>query len=63
MLVGPGHSFEQLAEAIDAAFARWDLSHLHAFRSRSLASSLIAHSRPGAGVGSRTQYGRETLDE
>jgi hypothetical protein len=31
MLVGPGHSFAQLAEAIDAAFARWDLSHLHAF--------------------------------
>jgi len=30
-LVGPSHSFEQLAEAIDAAFARWDLSHLHTF--------------------------------
>ena len=25
------HTFEQLAEAIDAAFARWDLSHLHEF--------------------------------
>lgn len=31
MVVGPAHSFEQLAEALDAAFARWDLSHLHAF--------------------------------
>lgn len=30
-IVGPGHTFEQFAEAIDAAFARWDLSHLHEF--------------------------------
>lgn len=31
MIVGPAHTFEQLAQAIDAAFARWDLSHLHEF--------------------------------
>jgi hypothetical protein len=30
-IVGPGHTFEQFAEAINAAFARWDLAHLHAF--------------------------------
>jgi hypothetical protein len=30
-IVGPSHSFEQFADAIDAAFARWDLSHLHNF--------------------------------
>jgi Plasmid pRiA4b ORF-3-like protein len=30
-MVGPGHTFEQLAGAIDVAFARWDLSHLHNF--------------------------------
>jgi len=30
-VVGPGHTFAQFAEAIDAAFARWDLSHLHEF--------------------------------
>jgi hypothetical protein len=30
-IVGPGHSFEQLAEAINLAFARWDLAHLHVF--------------------------------
>ncbi|MGA9858833.1 MAG: hypothetical protein WBQ18_13300 [Solirubrobacteraceae bacterium] len=31
LLVGPSHTFEQFATAIDAAFARWDLSHLHEF--------------------------------
>jgi Plasmid pRiA4b ORF-3-like protein len=31
MMVGPQHTFADLAEAIDAAFARWDLSHLHMF--------------------------------
>jgi hypothetical protein len=30
-IVGPSHSFEQFAQAIDAGFARWDLSHLHSF--------------------------------
>jgi hypothetical protein len=30
-IVGPSHSFGDLAEAIDAAFARWDLAHLHGF--------------------------------
>jgi len=31
MVVGPQHTFRQLADAINAAFARWDLSHLHEF--------------------------------
>jgi hypothetical protein len=31
-IVGPSHTFSQFAAAIDAAFARWDLSHLHEFR-------------------------------
>ncbi len=30
-MVGPSHTFEQFARAIDAAFARWDLSHLREF--------------------------------
>jgi hypothetical protein len=30
-IVGPAHTFEQLANAINAGFARWDLSHLHQF--------------------------------
>jgi len=30
-IVGPSHTFEQFANAINAAFARWDLSHLHHF--------------------------------
>src|SRR5690625_984231 len=29
--VGPSHTFEQLAEAINDAFARWDRSHLSVF--------------------------------
>ncbi|MFA5786258.1 MAG: hypothetical protein WDA71_04605 [Actinomycetota bacterium] len=31
MIVGPSHTFADLAKAIDAAFARWDLAHLHMF--------------------------------
>ena len=31
LIVGPSHTFEQLAEAINQSFARWDLSHLHEF--------------------------------
>ena len=30
-IVGPSHTFLALADAINAAFARWDLSHLHEF--------------------------------
>jgi hypothetical protein len=30
-LVGPRHTFADLADAIDRAFARWDISHLHVF--------------------------------
>jgi hypothetical protein len=30
-IVGPSHSFSALADAINAAFARWDLAHLHEF--------------------------------
>jgi hypothetical protein len=31
LIVGPRHTFAQLADAINAAFARWDLPHLHEF--------------------------------
>lgn len=31
-LLSPQHTFRQLAEAINAAFARWDLGHLYVFR-------------------------------
>ena len=31
MAVGPSHTFEQLAEAINIAFARWDRAHLSMF--------------------------------
>ncbi len=32
VLVRDSHTFADLAAAIDRAFARWDLSHLHEFR-------------------------------
>jgi len=32
LLVSDTHTFGDLAAAIDRAFARWDLSHLHEFR-------------------------------
>jgi hypothetical protein len=32
ILVSPNHTFRQLAETINASFARWDLGHLYVFR-------------------------------
>ena len=32
LMVGPPHTFADLADAVNAAFARCDLAHLHAFR-------------------------------
>jgi len=37
LIVGPRHTFAQLADAINAAFARWDLPHLHESSSRTAA--------------------------
>jgi hypothetical protein len=31
LVVGPAHTFAELAEAIDDAFARWDRAHLSEF--------------------------------
>ncbi len=31
LIVGPGHTFEQLAEAINLVFGRYELTHLHEF--------------------------------
>lgn len=31
IVAAPNHSFAQLATAIDSAFARWDISHIHQF--------------------------------
>ena len=31
MLVGPGHTFAHVAQAVDAAFGRWNLAHLHSW--------------------------------
>ena len=32
LLVSPNHTFRQLADLINACFARWDLGHLYVFR-------------------------------
>lgn len=32
LLVSPNHTFRQLADLINASFARWDLAHLYEFR-------------------------------
>ncbi len=32
ILISPQHTFRQFAEAINSAFARWDLGHLYMFR-------------------------------
>ena len=46
VIVGPGHTFLQLAETIDDAFARWDLAHLSPARSATRrAGSTTARSR------------------
>ena len=31
-IVGRAHTFQEFAESINLAFARWDLTHLHEFR-------------------------------
>jgi hypothetical protein len=54
MLVGPRHTFGDLAEAIDAAFARWDLSHLHLFE--------LPDGR-SVGEAGDDDWGLETVDE
>jgi len=55
LLVGPRHSFADLAEGIDAAFARWDLAHLHEFT--------LADGRRLAEPTPEDELGDEPLDE
>lgn len=47
ILISPQHTFRQLAEVINASFARWDLGHLYQF-----------HMPDGSRIG----YGRITPD-
>ena len=42
LIVGPSHTFEQFADAINQAFARWDLSHLHEFRGSPMGGELAS---------------------
>jgi hypothetical protein len=64
-LVGPDHTFGEVAEAINLHFGRWDLSHLHSFRladGREIGftqSRLPQHARSGTNPsGVHTRQGR-----
>jgi hypothetical protein len=57
-LVSPQHTFRQLAEAINGAFARWDLSHLYVFHLADGTMIGTAFEDLGSRDAARTKIGR-----
>ena len=56
--VGPAHTFAQLADAINNAFARWDLAHLSMF---TLADGTVVTDRESADEFAASPFGPITL--
>lgn len=52
--VGPSHTFADLAQAINSAFARWDLAHLSMF---TLADGSVVTDRESAGEFTASPFG------
>src|SRR5690625_7952285 len=56
--VGPSHTFADLAQAINIAFARWDLAHLSMF---TLADGTVVTDRESADEFAASPFGPITL--
>ena len=66
ILISPQHTFRQLAEAINAGFARWDLGHLYRFRlAKGTEIGLPDYDDPEADIrdAARSKLGRRHEDE
>jgi len=63
LLVSPNHTFRQLAELINACFARWDLGHLYVFRMEDGANIGIPNEELGHVDAARRKLGVRREDE
>jgi Plasmid pRiA4b ORF-3-like protein len=63
LLISSQHTFRQLAEAINSAFARWDLGHLYAFRLSDGAVIGIGLEDPLDKEAARTKVGKRRAGE
>ncbi|MEX0650986.1 MAG: hypothetical protein WD186_03055 [Actinomycetota bacterium] len=63
LLVSPNHTFRQLAELINACFARWDLGHLYVFRMEDGANIGIPDEELGHVDAARRKLGVRREDE
>ncbi|MDP9242353.1 MAG: plasmid pRiA4b ORF-3 family protein [Actinomycetota bacterium] len=63
ILVSPQHTFRHLADAINTAFARWDLSHLYAFTMADDTRIEIEPEDESDRPASRTKLGRREQGE
>jgi hypothetical protein len=63
LLVSPGHTFRQLADLINASFARWDLGHSYLFRVSDGTEIGLPFEDDDMRDASRTRIGRRSLGE